>query len=111
MRNRVPGLRRPWRGLLAAVQNLAGGQAELLRHEEQPWASVTFTGSRHRLALAFTGADAMVAGETLIAALPEHEFAIPRQLVAEATVTAVRHETIPLPKLTVECELLLLDDA
>lgn len=111
MRNRVPGRRHPWRRLLSAVQELAGGRAELLLHEEQPWASVTFAGTRHRLALAFTGADALPAGENFIAALPEHEFAISRQLVADATVTAVRHETVPAPKLTVECELLLLEDA
>jgi hypothetical protein len=111
MRNRVPGRRRPWRVLLSAVTKLAGGQAELLCHEERPWASVTFAGTRHTLALAFTGADAMAAGEAFIAALPEHEFAIPGQLVADAAVTAVRHETLPAPKLTVECELLLLEDA
>jgi hypothetical protein len=111
MRNRIPGRRRPWRVLLSSVNRLAGGQAELLRHEERPWASVTFAGTRHTLALAFTWADAMAAGEAFIAALPEHEFAIPRQLVADATVSAVRHDMLPVPKLTIECELLLLEDA
>jgi hypothetical protein len=111
MRNRIPGRRRPWRVLLSAVARLAGGRAELLRHEERPWASVTYTGTRHTLALGFSGADAVEAGEAFIAALPEHEFAVPRQIVADAAVTAVRHETLPVPRLTVECELLLLEDA
>ncbi|MBW8755207.1 MAG: hypothetical protein JF595_13845 [Sphingomonadales bacterium] len=110
MRNDVPGRRRPWRALLSAVMGLAGGKAELLRHVERPWASVTFSGSRHRLTLAFTGAEALAAAEHFIAALPEHEFAIPRQLVADAAVVSVEHETLPQPKLTVEVELLLLED-
>ncbi len=109
MRNHVPGLRRPWRALLAAVAELAGGKAELLRHVERPWASVTFSGTRHTLALAFTGREAVAAGETFIAALPDHEFTIPRQLVADAAVTAVEHDLAPEPKLTVEVELLLLE--
>jgi hypothetical protein len=111
MRSHIPGRRRPWRALLAAVADLAGGKAELLRHIERPWASVTFSGTRHALTLAFTRAEAVAAGEVFIAALPEHEFAIPRQLVADAAVVAVEHELAPEPKLTVEVELLLLEDA
>ena len=110
MRNRIPGLRRPWRVLIAAVTHLADGKAELLRHVERPWASVTFSGTRHTIVLAFTGAEAVAAGESFIAALPEHEFAIPRQLVADAAVVSVDHATLPGPKLTVEVELLLLED-
>jgi hypothetical protein len=111
MRNGIPGRRRPWRALLAAVMQLAGGRGELLRHVERPWASVTFAGTRHTLALAFSGHDAIAAGEAFIAALPEHEFAIPRQLVADAAVTSATHEMLPEPRLTVEVELLLLEDA
>lgn len=111
MRNHIPGRRRPWAVLLSAVLNLAGGKAELLRHVERPWASVTFTGTRHTIALAFTGAEAVAAGEAFIAALPEHEFAIPRQLVADAAVISVEQTMLPEPKLTLEMELLLVEDA
>ncbi len=111
MRNKVPGRRRPWQTLLSAVTQLAHGKAELLRHSERPWASVTFAGTRHSITLAFTGAEAIAAGERFIAALPEHEFTIPRQLVADAAVVAVTHELLPEPKLTVDVELLLLEDA
>jgi hypothetical protein len=111
MRNRIPGRRRPWAPLLSAVIELAGGHTELLRHVERPWASVTFSGTRHTITLAFTGAQAVAAGEAFIAALPEHEFAIPRQLVADAAVVAVEHEALPEPKLKVEVELLLVEDA
>jgi len=111
MRSKIPGLRRPWRALLAAVTELAGGKAELLRHVERPWASVTFAGTRHTIALAFTGEDALAAGDAFMNALPHHEFTIPRQLVADAAVVSVEHALLPQPKLTVEVELLLLEDS
>ena len=103
-------MRRPWLQLIEAVMALAGGGAELVRHTERGWASVTFSGTRHTMVLAFAGVDAVVAGEVFIAALPEHEFAIPRQLVADATVISAEHTMLPEPKLVVEIELLLLED-
>lgn len=102
--------RRPWLQLLSALLELAGGKAELLRHCERPWASVTFSGSRHTVTIAFSGIEAIDAGETFIAALPEHEFAIARQLVADASVVSVEHTHSPTPAMTVEVEILLLDD-
>ncbi|MCB2074523.1 MAG: hypothetical protein H6917_10140 [Novosphingobium sp.] len=107
---RRPQARRPWLQLVSAVLELAGGKAELLRHAERPWASVTFSGTRHTLALAFNGAGAVAAGEAFIIALPEHEFAISRQLVADAAVTSVEHDTRPGPRMIVEAEVLLLED-
>lgn len=108
---RLPPRRRPWRALLKALAELAGDEAELLRHAERPWASVTFAGSRHTIALSFRGARAIAAGEAFVAALPGHEFALPGQLVAEATVVAAEHALLPEPALTVEVELLLLEEA
>lgn len=97
--------------LIEAITALAGGQAQLTHHVERGWASVTFAGTRHTMMLAFAGSEAVAAGEYLIAQLPEHEFAIPRQLVADAAVVSVEHDILPEPKLVVEIELLLLDDA
>ncbi|MEQ1541915.1 MAG: hypothetical protein ABL926_06640, partial [Novosphingobium sp.] len=102
--------RTPWMPLLSALLELAQGRGELLRHSERAWASVTFTGTRHSVALAFTGAEAVAAGELFIDALPDHEFAIPRQLVADAAVVRVDHTALPEPRLEVEVELLLLDE-
>jgi hypothetical protein len=101
---------RAWAQLLNVIMELAGECGELLHHAEKPWASVTFCGSRHTIAIAFTGADAVAAGEAFIAALPDHEFTIPRQLVADAAVMEVDHHTLPVAKLVVEVEVLLLDD-
>jgi len=50
------------------------------------------------------------ARERFIAALPEHEFAIPGQLVADASVTEAEHRLLPAPRLVVRCELLLLEE-
>ena len=101
--------RSPAERLREELQALTGGHAEFLSHSEKSWASITFAGTRHRLALAFAGADAVEAAESFIAFLPEHEFAIPRQLVADAAVTAVDHRLEP-PRMQVSCELLLLDE-
>lgn len=97
--------------LREALALLGCDRGQVLRHHEKPWASITFEGARHTVELRFAGAEAVAAGETLIAALPDHEFAIPGQIVADATVTAVDHALVPEPALTVTCELLLLKDA
>lgn len=102
--------RTPWMPLLAALLELAQGKAELLRHSERAWASVTFSGTRHSVALAFSGAEAVAAGEAFIDALPDHEFVIPRQLVADAAVVRVDHTAQPELRLEVEVELVLLDE-
>src|SRR4051794_28025166 len=98
----LPLPRGPRRGaterLREELQALAGGRAEFLAHSEKSWASVTFAGTRHRLDLAFAGDDAVAAAENFIASLPEHEFAIPRHLVADAAVTSVDHRIGPDPR-------------
>ena len=108
---RRQGVGRAWLSLLSAVLQLAGGRAELLRHGERPWASVTFSGSRHTLALRFTGHDALEAGDAFVEALPEHEFALRGQIVADARITALDQVVLPEPAMTIEVELLLVEDA
>ncbi len=93
-----------------ALQALAGGHALIEGHDERSWASVTFAGTRHRLDLAFEGAEAIEAGESFIAFLPEPEFALPKQLVADAAVTSVDHRIGDRPRMLVRVELLLLDE-
>ena len=101
---RGPGARLP-----LALLELAMGRARLLSHSEKNWASITFTGSRHRYVLEFEGAEAVEAGECFIVFLPEHEFAIPGRLVADAAITEVEHMASP-PLMRVTCELLLLEE-
>lgn len=97
--------------LRSAVLDLAKGYGEIEQHTEAAWASITFAGTRHSLRLRFDGKDQVEAGENLVACLPDHEFVIPRQLVADATITSVDSSLLPHPCMVVDCELLLLEDA
>ena len=101
---------RPWLQLLNCVLTLAGERAELLRHSEKPWASVTFSGTRHLVALSFEGSEGAVAAEEFIAALPDHEFVIPGKLVADAAIVSLEETAGPERRVTLEAELLLLDE-
>lgn len=105
-RTRAPGER-----LRAALAELAGAQAVFTAHSERRWASITFAGARHRFVLSFAGEAGCEAGEAFIAALPDHEFAIPGQLVADADIVEVDHHIAPDMRMTVTAELLLLEDA
>lgn len=93
-----------------AVAALGEYHGQILNHAEKPWASITFAGARHTMSLLFAGSKAVAAGERFIAALPDHEFSIPGELVADATITGIEHRLVPHPRLAVECELLLLED-
>jgi len=94
-----------------ALLDLAQGHASLLTHEEKAWSSITFTGTRHELMLDFDGAAAMQAGEQFVADLPDHEFSLPGQLVADATVTKTESSFLPEPRLVVTTVLLLLEES
>jgi hypothetical protein len=94
--------------LREALLELAENKATVLAHDEANWASVTFAGARHRVELRFEGAEAVDAGERFIALLPEHEFALPGHLVADAALTEVSHRLDPAC-MTVHCELLLIE--
>lgn len=96
--------------LREALMGLGDFRGQVLSHGEKAWASITFAGARHTLALLFAGEEAVEAGERLIAALPDHEFAIEGQMVADAAVTEVEHRLLPAVRLVVHCELLLLED-
>ena len=102
--------RHPSIQLLDAVMRLAGEQGELISHAERPWASATFYGTRHTITMMFTGAEGAAAAGEFMAALPEHEFTIRHQLVADAAVTEVVHMYKPVERLVLEADLLLLDD-
>lgn len=97
--------------LREALQALACGHATFARHDEAAWASITFSGTRHKLQIVFEGPEAVEAVESFIAELPDHEFAIPGQLVADATVAGVEHTLLPAPRIEVAAVLLLLEES
>lgn len=96
--------------LREALMALGDFRGQVITHTEKAWASITFSGARHTLALLFAGDEAVEAGERFIAALPDHEFALPGQLVADATIIEAEHRLLPTPRLVVQCELLLLEE-
>lgn len=100
----------PWAHLLGETLLLCGGEGEFLNHRERPWASATFSGTRHTITLAFSGTAEIARAEQCLERLPDHEFAIPGQLVADATVASVKHSAGPPPRMVIEAEFLLLDD-
>ncbi len=110
----VSRFQRPRRTLADRVRSslmqITGGAGTVLGHEEKAWASITFAGTRHEVVLEFCGADAVAAGEELIERLPDHEFALPGQLVADATVTKVDHRFGAMERLEITAVLLLLED-
>ncbi|MEO1730917.1 MAG: hypothetical protein AAFR64_09275 [Pseudomonadota bacterium] len=97
--------------LREALLTVTKGTAELVSHEETAWSSITFNGTRHEIALEFIGHAAVEAGEEFIAALPEHEFRIPGQLVADASVREVDHRFGAEERMTVTCVLVLLEES
>lgn len=101
--------RGPWLRLLSEVLGLAGPAAEFLSHSERDWASATFSGARHTIALAFEGADAVARGEAFITALPDHEFTVPRHLVADVAVASTEQRQDP-PHMVIHVEALVLVD-
>ncbi|MEW9856992.1 hypothetical protein [Novosphingobium sp. M1R2S20] len=107
---RHAGARGPWLGLLREVLSLAGPDAQFMRHSERPWSSATFCGARHVVALTYEGAEAIAQGEAFIAALPDHEFTLRGALVADATVTFAEHSLLDEQRLSIEAEILVLDD-
>ena len=95
----------------SALLTITNGHGTLLSHEEKAWASITFSGTRHEVVLEFCGPDAVAAGEELIERLPDHEFTLPRQLVADATIGKVDHRFGAMERLEVTAVLLLLEES
>ena len=98
------------RQLTESLLELGQRKAQVLMHMQKAWASITFSGARHSFDMMFTGEEAVEAGEAFIALLPDHEFTIPGQLVADAAVTAASHDAVA-GTLLVSCELLLLEES
>jgi hypothetical protein len=100
-----------WKALIEALIDLTCGHGELITHSEAPWASLSFSGTRHTVTLKFTGGEAIAYAEAFIAELPEHEFALAGQIVADAAIVWTERVAGPDLSTTVTVELLLLEEA
>jgi len=93
-----------------ALLTLSDHHAQVVAQSERAWASITFAGARHVFTLIFAGEAAVEAGERFVANLPDHEFSVSGQLVADATVSEIEHRILPSPRLIVTCEVLMLEE-
>ena len=93
-----------------ALLTLSDHHAQVVAQSERAWASITFAGARHVFTLIFAGEAAVEAGERFVANLPDHEFSVSGQLVADATVSEIEHRILPSPRMIVTCEVLMLEE-
>jgi hypothetical protein len=89
---------------------LAGPMAELVQASEREWASATFSGARHAVSLRIPLEHSAAAPPAFIATLPDHEFDLPGQIVADCIVTQQKRELDPAYRswLAITVELLTI---
>ena len=73
----------------------------------RPWASITFSGERHRLSLCLPGPGAAAAVDTFLDGLGEREFVLRSHILADIEAVSVTHDEdgqirVLLEALTVE---------
>ena len=68
----------------------------------RPWASITFSGERHRLTLCLPGPGAEAAADAFLDGLGEREFALRGHILADIEAAAVEHESDGQVRLTLE---------
>lgn len=73
--------------LASQIEALTGGRARVTLKRERPWASITFTGTRHVFAVDWLAAPNPEDRDNLATATAEHEFTIPGYFVADMLVT------------------------
>lgn len=85
--------------LVRAVRAALAGFDGPIEATSRPWASITFTGARHRLILAGGTID-----EAALGALPEHEFTLAGHIVADVAIIdeRARGGALELEILTIE---------
>lgn len=85
-------------GAMTFVEEIAG----------TPWASATFSGSRHRIALRLTGPEAELAADSVLADLGEREFALPGHILIDIACEAEKRiegeVLLTLEALTIEAD-------
>ena len=97
--------------LIAQLHDLIGLNCEILLNRERPWASITFSGTRHLFAIACAGRIAGDIRETLETGLCDHEFDLPGHFVADALVKPRTGRTSPVePEQPVLVEILTIAD-
>lgn len=98
----------PWP--VRALLSLADGKGQLLSHSEAPWGSVTFSGTRYRMVVAFAGDQSVPTGEAWLASLgglgEGMDLHRDGELIADVAVLWSERTTWTTPRLTVHLEAL-----
>ena len=68
----------------------------------RPWASITFAGERHRLALLLPGPGAQAAADAFLDGLEDREFALRGHILADIEATGVARDADGQIRLTLE---------
>ena len=74
--------------LRALIARSGADRSEILLTEVRSvdWRSLTFDGERHEIALRFTGRGAAREALAMVEGIEDHEFALPRAIVADIVV-------------------------
>lgn len=91
-------LRRALRTAFGALG--AAVTVELLAN--RPWASITFAGERHRLALSLPGPGAQAAVDAFLDGLEERDFGLRGHILADIEATGVARDADGQIRLTLE---------
>lgn len=94
--------------LIRTVMGGLGPDATLLRADEREWASATFSGARHGIDLAIRLSASDAPPPRFLADLPELEFDLPGEIVADCSVTLSQRERISDGTWQLPCRIELL---
>lgn len=85
--------------LLEQLMTVLGPTVQVLHAGEREWASITFSGARHHFVLRVPAATyEQRTFQQAVAALPEHEFSLRGEIVADCTVTPDNSSTTSAPE-------------
>ena len=76
--------------LMRALARRAGAEPVVEEVRSRPWASATFSGARHRIALRFEGAAAAARAETMSWGIESAEFDLGRHLLVDIAIAECR---------------------
>ena len=94
--------------MVSATFGTFRGETRVEPIEQTDWASVTFTGARHRLRVILDGEGAVGAAADFLEKLPDLDLPIPGHIVAEVALVAEerddngRYAALELEALTIE---------
>ena len=99
----LPKTRRkdPGSQLAEQIEILAGERSSVTLLRERPWASVTFSGTRHSLAVDWADPANPGCADELAKILSDHEFTIPGYFVADVVVTEQSEDRIRVEALSI----------